>query len=103
MRTLLDYFLHRIRLYVQQKNLAAAKIQALVQRFILKRRLIRQNKAAIVIQTSWRGHAARETLRMLKQEQLLALQNAAAAVIQVCSGFDMKCLGQICSNVIQII
>ncbi|KAA0712294.1 Abnormal spindle-like microcephaly-associated protein -like protein [Triplophysa tibetana] len=82
MRTLLDYFLHRICLYVQQKNLAAAKIQALVRRFILKRRLIRQNKAAMVIQMSWRGHAARETFRMLKQEQLLAFQNAAAAVIQ---------------------
>ncbi|KAI7791387.1 putative abnormal spindle-like microcephaly-associated protein [Triplophysa rosa] len=66
----------------RKKNLAAAKIQALVRRFILKRRLIRQNKAAIVIQTSWRGHAACETLRMLKQEKQFAHQNAAATVIQ---------------------
>lgn len=84
-------------LHVKQKNLAAAKIQALVRRFILKRRLIRQNKAAIVIQTSWRGHAARETLRMLRQKKQFAVQNAAATVIQVCSGFVMKSQGQICS------
>ncbi|XP_050950699.1 abnormal spindle-like microcephaly-associated protein isoform X2 [Labeo rohita] len=67
---------------LQQKNLAATKIQALVRKFILRRRMIRQNKAAIMLQTFWRGYVAREKLRVLKKEKELALQNAAATVIQ---------------------
>nr|XP_055073870.1 abnormal spindle-like microcephaly-associated protein [Misgurnus anguillicaudatus] len=66
----------------RQKNLAASKIQTLVRRFIMKRRLIQQNKAAIVIQAFWRRHAAQEMLRALKQEREFALQNAAATLIQ---------------------
>ncbi|KAL0160081.1 hypothetical protein M9458_043806, partial [Cirrhinus mrigala] len=50
--------------------------------FILRRRMIRQNKAAIMLQTFWRGYVAREKLRVLKKEKQLALQNAAATVIQ---------------------
>ncbi|XP_056303661.1 abnormal spindle-like microcephaly-associated protein [Danio aesculapii] len=67
---------------IQEKNLAATKIQALVRKYLLKRRLIRQNKAAIVIQTLWRGYSAREKLRVLKKERHYALQNAAATLIQ---------------------
>ncbi|XP_052446988.1 abnormal spindle-like microcephaly-associated protein homolog [Carassius gibelio] len=67
---------------IQQRNLAATKIQALVRKFILRRRMIRQNKAAIMIQTFWRGYLAREKLRVLKKEKQFALQNAAATVIQ---------------------
>lgn len=52
--------------------------------------MFRQNKAAIKIQTFWRGYSAREKLRVLKKERYFALQNAAATVIQVCSGL---CLG----------
>ncbi|XP_051764927.1 abnormal spindle-like microcephaly-associated protein [Ctenopharyngodon idella] len=66
----------------RQKNLAATKIQALVRTFILRRRMIRQNKAAIKIQTFWRGYSAREKLRVLKKERYFALQNAAATLIQ---------------------
>uniref|UniRef100_A0A8C2H0L9 Abnormal spindle microtubule assembly n=1 Tax=Cyprinus carpio TaxID=7962 RepID=A0A8C2H0L9_CYPCA len=71
---------------IQQRNLAATKIQALVRKFILRRRMIRQNKAAIMIQTFCRGYVAREKLRVLKKEEQFALQNAAATVIQVYSG-----------------
>uniref|UniRef100_A0A8C2C844 Abnormal spindle microtubule assembly n=1 Tax=Cyprinus carpio TaxID=7962 RepID=A0A8C2C844_CYPCA len=67
---------------IQQRNLAATKIQALVRKFILRRRMIRQNKAAIMIQTFCRGYVAREKLRVLKKEEQFALQNAAATVIQ---------------------
>ncbi|KAF4097765.1 hypothetical protein G5714_021773 [Onychostoma macrolepis] len=67
---------------IQQRNLAATKIQALVRKFILRRRMIRQSKAAIVIQTFWRGYVALEKLRVLKKEKQFALQNAAATVIQ---------------------
>uniref|UniRef100_A0A9J8DFB9 Assembly factor for spindle microtubules n=1 Tax=Cyprinus carpio carpio TaxID=630221 RepID=A0A9J8DFB9_CYPCA len=71
---------------IQQRNLAATKIQALVRKFILRRRMIRQNKAALMIQTFCRGYVAREKLRVLKKEKQFALQNAAATVIQVYSG-----------------
>uniref|UniRef100_A0A8C1XF58 Abnormal spindle microtubule assembly n=1 Tax=Cyprinus carpio TaxID=7962 RepID=A0A8C1XF58_CYPCA len=71
---------------IQQRNLAATKIQALVRKFILRRRMIRENKAAIMIQTFCRGYVAREKLRVLKKEKQFALQNAAATVIQVYSG-----------------
>uniref|UniRef100_A0A8C1ZHK3 Abnormal spindle microtubule assembly n=1 Tax=Cyprinus carpio TaxID=7962 RepID=A0A8C1ZHK3_CYPCA len=67
---------------IQQRNLAATKIQALVRKFILRRRMIRENKAAIMIQTFCRGYVAREKLRVLKKEKQFALQNAAATVIQ---------------------
>ncbi|KTF72408.1 hypothetical protein cypCar_00045203, partial [Cyprinus carpio] len=67
---------------IQQRNLAATKIQALVRKFILRRRMIRQNKAALMIQTFCRGYVAREKLRVLKKEKQFALQNAAATVIQ---------------------
>ncbi len=73
-------------LYAQQRNLAATKIQALVRKFILRRRMVRQNKAAIMIQTFLRGYVAQEKLRVLKKEKQFALQNAAATVIQVYSG-----------------
>uniref|UniRef100_A0A8C2A8K5 Abnormal spindle microtubule assembly n=1 Tax=Cyprinus carpio TaxID=7962 RepID=A0A8C2A8K5_CYPCA len=71
---------------IQKKNLAATKIQAVVRKFILRRRMIQQNKAAIRIQTFWRGYVAREKLRVLKKEKQFAIQNAAATVIQVFSG-----------------
>uniref|UniRef100_A0A672R886 Abnormal spindle microtubule assembly n=1 Tax=Sinocyclocheilus grahami TaxID=75366 RepID=A0A672R886_SINGR len=67
---------------IQQRNLAATKIQALVRKFILRRRMIRQNKAAIMIQTFWRGYVAREKLRGLKKEKHLLKKNHAASVIQ---------------------
>ncbi|XP_016356184.1 abnormal spindle-like microcephaly-associated protein homolog [Sinocyclocheilus anshuiensis] len=67
---------------IQQKNLAATKIQAVVRKFIMRRRMIQQNKAANRIQTFWRGCVARKKLRVLKKEKQFALQNAAATVIQ---------------------
>uniref|UniRef100_A0A671PR28 Abnormal spindle-like microcephaly-associated protein homolog n=1 Tax=Sinocyclocheilus anshuiensis TaxID=1608454 RepID=A0A671PR28_9TELE len=70
---------------IQQKNLAATKIQAVVRKFIMRRRMIQQNKAANRIQTFWRGCVARKKLRVLKKEKQFALQNAAATVIQVFS------------------
>uniref|UniRef100_A0A9J8BHF1 Assembly factor for spindle microtubules n=1 Tax=Cyprinus carpio carpio TaxID=630221 RepID=A0A9J8BHF1_CYPCA len=60
---------------IQKKNLAATKIQAVVRKFILRRRMIQQNKAAIRIQTFWRGYVAREKLRVLKKEKQFAIQN----------------------------
>uniref|UniRef100_A0A673NFX1 Abnormal spindle microtubule assembly n=1 Tax=Sinocyclocheilus rhinocerous TaxID=307959 RepID=A0A673NFX1_9TELE len=70
---------------IQVRNLAATKIQAVVRKFIMRRRMIQQNKAANRIQTFWRGCVAREKLRVLKKEKQFALQNAAATVIQVFS------------------
>uniref|UniRef100_A0A9J7ZY88 Assembly factor for spindle microtubules n=1 Tax=Cyprinus carpio carpio TaxID=630221 RepID=A0A9J7ZY88_CYPCA len=80
---------------IQQRNLAATKIQALVRKFILRRRMIRQNKAALMIQTFCRGYVAREKLRVLKKEKQFALQNAAATVIQVYSGLRRYVIQQL--------
>uniref|UniRef100_A0A672PJ34 Abnormal spindle-like microcephaly-associated protein homolog n=1 Tax=Sinocyclocheilus grahami TaxID=75366 RepID=A0A672PJ34_SINGR len=66
---------------IQVRNLAATKIQAVVRKFILRRRMIQQNKAAIRIQKFWRGYVAQEKLRVLKNEKQFALQNHEAATI----------------------
>lgn len=67
----------------QERNVAAAKIQLAVRRFLQKRRAVRQNQAAVIIQSVWRGYAARNRLRLKKEAQLRALQHEAATVIQV--------------------
>lgn len=63
--------------------MAAAKIQLVVRSFLQKRRAKRQNQAATIIQSVWRGYAARNRLRLKKEAQLRALQHEAATVIQV--------------------
>uniref|UniRef100_A0A4W6F7B8 Assembly factor for spindle microtubules n=1 Tax=Lates calcarifer TaxID=8187 RepID=A0A4W6F7B8_LATCA len=66
-----------------ERNMAAAKIQLVVRSFLQKRRAKRQNQAATIIQSVWRGYAARNRLRLKKEAQLRALQHEAATVIQV--------------------
>lgn len=68
---------------MQERNKAAVKIQAVVRRFLQKRRAERQNRAAVIIQSVWRGYAARHWLRLKKEAQLRAEQHKAATVIQV--------------------
>ncbi|XP_047443910.1 abnormal spindle-like microcephaly-associated protein [Mugil cephalus] len=70
-----------LQLY-QERNMAAAKIQAMVKSFLLKCRAKRQNRAAIIIQSFWRCYAARNRLRLKKEAQLRAIQHEAATVIQ---------------------
>uniref|UniRef100_A0A8C2A7X9 Abnormal spindle microtubule assembly n=1 Tax=Cyprinus carpio TaxID=7962 RepID=A0A8C2A7X9_CYPCA len=72
---------------VRKKNLAATKIQAVVRKFILRRRMIQQNKAAIRIQTFWRGYVAREKLRVLKKEKQFAIQNHHHAALLIQTAF----------------
>lgn len=68
---------------IQERNMAAVKIQLLVRSFLQRRRAKRQNQAAVIIQSVWRRYAARNRLRLKKEAQLRALQHEAAAVIQV--------------------
>ncbi|KAM7409265.1 hypothetical protein PAMA_000966 [Pampus argenteus] len=70
-----------LQLY-QERNMAAMKIQVVVQSFLQRRRVKRQNRAAVIIQSVWRGYAARKRLRMEKEARLRALQDEAATVIQ---------------------
>ena len=67
----------------QERNMAAEKIQLLVRTFLQKRRGVRQNRAAVLLQSVWRGHAARNRLRLQREAQVRALQSEAATVIQV--------------------
>nr|XP_043900107.1 abnormal spindle-like microcephaly-associated protein [Solea senegalensis] len=48
----------------------------------MKRRAEMQDRAAIIIQSVWRGHVARNRLRKKKEAQIRALQYEAATVIQ---------------------
>lgn len=68
---------------MQERNAAAAKIQLLVRSFLQKCRAKRQNQAAVVIQSAWRGYAARNRLRLKLEAQVRARQHVAAKVIQV--------------------
>ncbi|XP_037625418.1 abnormal spindle-like microcephaly-associated protein isoform X1 [Sebastes umbrosus] len=70
-----------LQLY-KERNIAASKIQLVVRSFLQKRRAKRQNQASIIIQSVWRGFAARNRLRLKKRAQLRALQHEAATVIQ---------------------
>lgn len=63
--------------------MAAVKIQSAVRSFLQKRRAKRQNRAAVVIQSIWRGYLARNRLRLKKEAELRALQHQAATIIQV--------------------
>ncbi|KAG7514195.1 abnormal spindle-like microcephaly-associated isoform X1 [Solea senegalensis] len=49
---------------------------------VAKRRAEMQDRAAIIIQSVWRGHVARNRLRKKKEAQIRALQYEAATVIQ---------------------
>lgn len=69
--------------WTQERNVAAVKIQLLVRSFLQERRAKRQNQAAVIIQSVWRGYAARNRLRLKKEAQLRARQHEAATVIQV--------------------
>ncbi|XP_028818090.1 abnormal spindle-like microcephaly-associated protein homolog [Denticeps clupeoides] len=66
----------------QMRSAAAAKIQALVRRFLLKHRERRQAAAATVIQAAWRGRVQRRTMHKMKMQKMFALQNNAATIIQ---------------------
>lgn len=68
---------------MQERNKAAVKIQAAVRCFLQKRRAERQTRAAVIIQSVWRGYAVRHWLRLKKEAQLRADQHKAATVIQV--------------------
>lgn len=68
---------------MQERNLAAAKIQVLVRGFLQRRRAKRQNSAAVIVQAVWRGYLTRKALKLKKEADLLALRHSAAAVIQV--------------------
>lgn len=63
--------------------MAAVKIQLVVRSFLQRRRAKKQNQAAVIIQSLWRGYAARNRLRLEKEAQIRAVQNQAATVIQV--------------------
>lgn len=51
--------------------------------YLQKRRAKRQNQAAFVIQSVWRGYVARNQRRLEKEAQLRARRREAATVIQV--------------------
>lgn len=68
---------------MQERHAAAAKIQVLVRSFLQTCRAKRQNKAAVVIQSAWRGYAARNRLRLKREAQVRARRHEAATVIQV--------------------
>ncbi|KAK3561777.1 hypothetical protein QTP86_014201, partial [Hemibagrus guttatus] len=68
----------------QLRNQAAKKIQTLLRCFMQRKRLNRQNLAAIVIQAMWRGHLVREELRRIREAKRFAMQEAAAVLIQAC-------------------
>ncbi|KAM3876201.1 abnormal spindle-like microcephaly-associated protein [Diretmus argenteus] len=70
-----------LQLY-QERYLAAAKIQVVVRRFLQRRMAKRQNDAAVIIQSVWRGYAARNALRLKTEAQLRILQHKAATAIQ---------------------
>ncbi|XP_071388056.1 abnormal spindle-like microcephaly-associated protein [Centroberyx affinis] len=70
-----------LQLY-QERNLAAAKIQAVVRTFLQRRRAKRQNHAAVILQSVWRGYAARNALRLKREAQLRVLRHNAATAIQ---------------------
>uniref|UniRef100_UPI003AAD236D abnormal spindle-like microcephaly-associated protein n=1 Tax=Centroberyx gerrardi TaxID=166262 RepID=UPI003AAD236D len=70
-----------LQLY-QERNLAAAKIQAVVRSFLQRHRAKRQNHAAVILQSVWRGYAARNALRLKREAQLRVLQHNAATAIQ---------------------
>ncbi|KAG5275923.1 hypothetical protein AALO_G00126000 [Alosa alosa] len=66
----------------QMRNVAAAKIQAVVRRFLLRRQTEKHAVAAIAIQSAWRGYAARQALKCIRLAHLLACHNHAATIIQ---------------------
>lgn len=68
---------------IKERSVAATKIQSLVRSFLQRCRAKRQNHAAIIIQSVWRGYATRNRLRLKKEAQLRAMQHDAATVIQV--------------------
>lgn len=68
---------------VQERSMAAVKIQKVVRNFLQKQRAKKQNEAAVVIQAIWRGHAVRNWVRCETEARLQASQHKAAAVIQV--------------------
>lgn len=68
---------------VQERSMAAVKIQKVVRNYLQKRRAKKQNEAAVVIQAIWRGHAVRNRVRCETEARLQASQHKAAAVIQV--------------------
>ncbi|KAK0154627.1 Abnormal spindle-like microcephaly-associated [Merluccius polli] len=68
--------------FYQQRNVAAAKIQVLVKSFLQRRRAEREKSAAIVIQATWRGYAARNALRLKREAQRWALRHNSAMIIQ---------------------
>lgn len=70
--------------------MAAVKIQAVVRRFLQKRRTEKQNRAVVVIQAMWRGFAARNRLKLEKEAQLRALQHKVATIIQVGTFFTRE-------------
>ncbi|KAI4876255.1 hypothetical protein NFI96_005175 [Prochilodus magdalenae] len=76
------YKLQKDMQLIQERNLAACKIQALVRSFIQKRRLNRQNRAATLIQAFWRGYSAQKELKSMKEAKRFAIQNRAAVLIQ---------------------
>lgn len=63
--------------------MAASKIQAVVKRFLLRRRAEKGAVAAIAIQTAWRSYAARQLLKRMKLAHHLSCRNHAAIIIQV--------------------
>ena len=71
----------------QERNVAAAKIQAHVRNFLKRRRARKQSRAAVRLQAAWRGYAARNTATLIRKANLWALQTASATAIQVCSCF----------------
>ncbi|KAG9351153.1 hypothetical protein JZ751_025043 [Albula glossodonta] len=76
---------HRLNVEMQhykEINAAAATIQSAVRRFLQRRRTRRQNAAAIVIQTIWRGYSARKEIQKMQMEKLHTLQASAAIIIQ---------------------
>ncbi|XP_067086593.1 abnormal spindle-like microcephaly-associated protein [Osmerus mordax] len=66
----------------QERNVAAARIQAHVRNFLKRRRARKQTCAAVRLQAAWRGYAARNTATLMRKANLWALLNASATSIQ---------------------
>ncbi|XP_066548486.1 abnormal spindle-like microcephaly-associated protein [Amia ocellicauda] len=77
------YRLKLERKLYEERNQAASKIQSVVVKFLQHRREARRNAAALLIQTAWRGHVARQRLRSMKNKKLQMLWDSAATTIQV--------------------
>ncbi|NXC93197.1 ASPM protein, partial [Certhia familiaris] len=77
-----NYRLKRELKLSRERDRAARIIQKSAMNFLARRRILRKENAATVIQKHWRGHLARMTLFSLKKAKLEEARNRSATVIQ---------------------